>query len=124
MKCADFAGQRLLVEALHVARGQRLDRGVRVDLDERHAVALGGLADLVAGVGVGRNRGADRDGTVSREQACDEADAADVGVAILLREPEPFRQMRSHLVAVEDFDRPLPVEPLAQRFGQGALSGA
>ena len=48
VKCSNLAGQRLAVEALHVALDEHLERRLDVDLDERHAAFLGQPTDLLA----------------------------------------------------------------------------
>ena len=71
-----------------------------MDLDE----VVDPAAHLVAHRPVRRDRGGHRDDAVAGEQARDAPDAADVGVAVLLREAEPLREVLAHLVAVEQLD--------------------
>src|SRR5690606_16677003 len=71
----------LLVETLGVALLDDLERAVDEDLDER---GLAARADLVADRRVRRDRRGDRDDAVARQHVRDVADAADVGVAVLL----------------------------------------
>jgi hypothetical protein len=106
----EFAGQRLLVQPLDVAPDQRFQRAIDVNLEE----ALVLPAHLVAHLAIGRDRRRDRDHSIAREQLADVPDAPDVGVAVLLGEPQPFGQVGAHLVAVEDLD---PVPEPAQFLG-------
>ena len=62
-------------------------------------------ADVFAGGVVGRDRGADGDAAVLRDLRGDVADAADVDVAVFLREAELAREVFPDEVAVEDRDR-------------------
>ena len=62
-------------------------------------------ADVFAGGVVGRDRGADGDAAVLRDLGGDVADAADVDVAVFLREAELGGQMFPDEVAVEHRDR-------------------
>ena len=97
-----------------------VDRALDVDLDEAASAFARTSSRIVA---VGRDRGRDRDDAVAREQVRDEADAADVRVAVLLREAEALREVLAHLVAVEDLDTPAPgSSPRTVR--QRALAGA
>ena len=83
----NLAGARLGVQPLHVSFLAYVDRGIDEDLDE--VVDLS--PDLVADVAVGRDRRRDRYHAVAGEDRRHPADAADVGVAVLLRESEPLR---------------------------------
>src|SRR6185437_10442714 len=92
----DLARERLLVQALRVAvLGDLVDGRVYEHLDE--------LADLRAYLvprrAVGRDRAADRRDAVASEEIRHEPDPPDVRVAILLREPEAFRQVLADDVA-------------------------
>ena len=62
-------------------------------------------ADVFAGVVVRRDRGADGDAAVLGDLGGDVADAADVDVAVLLREAELAGEVLADQVAVEDRDR-------------------
>ena len=61
---------------------------------------------------------------VARQQPRHEADAADVGVAVFLREAEPLRQVRAHLVAVEDLHRRAPSSRARSASASVLLPGA
>src|SRR5204862_676434 len=100
-KVRDLAAQRLRVQPLLVAADELVERAVDEGLDERRLVRS---PDFVPHLAVGRNGGGDDDDAVSRQQAGNVADAADVGVAILLRKAEPLAQIGADLVAVEDLD--------------------
>ena len=97
----DLAGAGLRVEALDVALLADLDRGLDVGLDE---AAVHHLARLVADLAVGRDRGGDHRHAVAGQQVGDERDAADVGVAVLLREAEALREVLADDVAVEHLE--------------------
>ena len=96
----DLAGEGLRVEALHVAAGALLDRGVDEHLDEG-AELLDQAARRGARLDVGRDRRDQRHDAGAGEAAGDPADALDVRVAVLLREPEALGEVGAHDVAVE-----------------------
>ena len=75
---------------------------------------------------VRRDRGADGDAAVLGDFRRDVADAADVDVAVLLREAELAREVLAHQVAVEDRDRPAAeLEQLReQHVGDRALAAS
>ena len=99
----DLAGERLRVEAVHVAAGALVERGPDVDLDEG-AVLLDQRACVSACLGVRRDR-RDDDGTaVARDPRGDPAEPLDVRVAVLLREAEALREVRADRVAVQVLD--------------------
>src|SRR5207245_2682309 len=68
------------------------------------AVLLDQRARLAARLLVRRDRGDEHHRTGPRQPRRDPADALDVRVAILLREPEALREMRANDVAVEVVD--------------------
>src|SRR6266850_725861 len=92
---------RLLVEALRVARLDHVERRLDEHLDEGRVTLL---ADLVADLAIGRDRGRDRRDAVAREHVGDVSDATDVRVAVFLGEAEALREVLAHFVAVEDLD--------------------
>src|SRR5581483_9075801 len=96
----DLAAEGLLIEALDVAPLQLLDAALGVDLDE----VADESAVLVADIAVGRDRGRDDGDAVAGEEVGDEADAEDVGVAVLLAEAEAFAEVGADDVAVQDLD--------------------
>src|SRR5207244_12749520 len=77
-----------------------------VHLDELRAVLLRPRARLRAPLGVRRDRRHEHGRAVAREPRGDPADALDVRVAVLLREPEPLREVRANDVALEVLDDP------------------
>ena len=89
-----------LVQPLDVTLREHVDGAVDIDLDE----AADATAHLGPSVLVRRDRRSDRDHAVAREQLRDEADAADIDVAILFGESEPGTERLTDLVAVEDLD--------------------
>src|SRR5215208_7560716 len=111
----DLAGARLGVKALDVALLADLERGLGVDLDEplAHLVPC-----LVADVAVGRDRSGDNRDAVAREQVGDEGDAADVGVAVLLRETEALGQVLADDVAVEYLELGSAAAELLHQLGR------
>jgi hypothetical protein len=121
----DLAAPRLGVEALAVARLAHLQRGGDVDLDEG-ALLLDHLAHGAAGAVVGRDGRADGDAAVLGDLAGDEADAADVEVAVRLGEAQLAGQVLAHDVAVEQGHRAaarlhqLGVDDLGERRLAGA----
>ena len=113
----DLAGERLLVEALGVARGERVDGARAIHLAE---APPRGAALLVADLAVGADRGGDGARARARDELRHEADAANVGVAIFFGEAEPFGQVHAHLVAVERLDVQPALRDLAREHrGQG-----
>src|SRR5947209_7240080 len=117
----DLAGQRPAVQPLGVAADALVERGLHVHLDERTDL----LAHLVANRAVGRDRGRDHRHAVPREQLGDVADATDVGVAVLPREPQALGQVLAHLVPVEHFDRDAAAAQLrAHRGGERGFARA
>ena len=99
----DLAGERLRVEAVHVAAGALVERGPDVDLDER-AVLLDQRACVSACLGVRRDRRDDDGAAVAGDARGHPAEPLDVRVAILLREAEALREVRADGVAVEVLD--------------------
>ena len=96
----DLAGQRLFVEAFHVALDQFVDGAAHEHFEKALMVA----AHLVAHLAIRRNRGGNRNHAVARQQIADVADAPDVDVAIFLGKAEAFGEIGADFVAVEDFD--------------------
>src|SRR5512132_1740758 len=118
----DLAPEGLLVEPLDVALRADLDRGLDEDLDEAVAHQL---ARLVAELAVGGDRGGDHRDAVAGEQVRDERDPADVGVAVLLGEPETLGEVLADHVAVEHLDPRAAVAQLGlHQVGDGRLAGA
>ena len=93
----------LRVEPLRVAALALLERRRDVDLDE-DGVLLGERARPLPRLLVGRDRRDDDGGAGAREPRGDPADAADVRVAVLLREAEILGQVLADDVAVEPVD--------------------
>jgi hypothetical protein len=78
---------------------------------------------LVADLAVGADGGRDRARARAGDELGDETDAADVRIAIFLREAEPFREVRPHFVAVERFDVQAAPRDLSREHGaQSGLS--
>ena len=96
----DLAAPRLGVQALAVAGLAYLQRGGHVDLDEG-TLLLDHLAHGAAGAVVGSDGGADGDAAVLGDLAGDEADTADVEVAVCLGETQFAGQVLAHDVAVQ-----------------------
>src|SRR5262249_25043767 len=91
-----------------------------VDLDE----VLDQRAALVARLAVRGDRGHDRRDAVSREEVRHEPDPQDVRVAVLLREAEPFGEVRPDDVAVEELDlHAAPTDLRQQHLGERRLPG-
>src|SRR5262249_15409049 len=99
----DLSGERLRVQAVHVAACALVDRGLDEDLHER-AVLLDRRAGLGPGLDVRGDRRTDDGAALAREPRCDPPDPLDVRVAVLLREAETLREVRAHRVAVEVLD--------------------
>ena len=95
-----------------------------MDLHEDSAIALGHGAVLIADLLVGGDSGGNDAHAVAGEEAGDEADTADVSVAILLAEAKALRKVGADDVAVENLD---PAAALAERgrerLGERALAG-
>lgn len=113
----NLAGQGLLVEPLDIALDEGLERAMGVDLDE--VLDLG--ADPVAGLAVGRYGGRDGNYAVTAQNLADEADAANVDVAVLLAETETFGEMRANHVAIQNLH--LGAERAQPVFQDGADRG-
>src|SRR5438105_14002241 len=75
-----------------------------MDLDEMRRPA----PNLVAHRAIRRDRRSDGHDPVAGQHRRDPSDAADVLVAVGLREPEPLRKVLAHLVAVEQLDLAAP----------------
>src|SRR5262249_44562979 len=106
---------------LHVARLERVEVALGVDLEE----AADLLALLVAHLPIRRDGRGDRDDAVAREELRDVADAADVGVAVLLAEAEALAERRAELVAVEQLDAHAALEQIVlDALGERRLAGA
>src|SRR5262249_50257040 len=87
---------------VHALWGPRLpDRQRRVHEDLDEAIRPDHRPPLVARRPVRADRRAHRDAAVADDLGGHEADAKDVGVAVLLAEAEPAREMRADHVAVE-----------------------
>jgi len=106
------------------AAGELVDRAAGVDLHEAAALSLDGGAHLRAHRPIGRDSGDDHRHPVAGQQAGDETEAADVGVASFLGKAEIAVQGGADLVAIEDFDL---ASGLSQRggqpFGDSAFAG-
>src|SRR3954452_1720928 len=98
----DLAFERLLVQAFDVTARALLDGCRDVHLDERSPL-LDELARLPPGLFVWRDRRRDHGRAVTRQPRRNPTDPLDVGVAVLLGEAEPLREMRAHGVAVQVF---------------------
>src|SRR5260370_893127 len=108
----DVAGERFAVQALDVALGQGVDGAAHVDLDETGRLR----PHLVADLAIRRDGGRDRHAATADDEPRHVADAPDVGVAVLLGEAQAFREMSSHLIAVEQLDMAAVTgEPRGQR---------
>src|SRR5690606_11242962 len=83
----DHAGARLRVKALAVAFLADFERGRDVHFDETTR-RLDHLAHFAARAGIRRDRRADGDAAVLRDLARNKADAANVDIAVFLREAE------------------------------------
>ena len=94
------AGERFLVEALHVALDEFVDRASHEHFEE----ALVLVAHFVANVAIGRDRRGDRDDAVAREQVAYVADPPDIDVAILFGKTESLGEIGADFVAVENLD--------------------
>ncbi len=120
----DLAGERLLVEALHVALRALLHRGCDVHLHER-APLLDHLASLLPRLLVRRDGRGDDRAALPRQPRGDPADALDVRVAVLLREAEALGEARADGVAVEVLDdEAAPVELGPDEMRDRRLPGA
>src|SRR5215210_2976902 len=98
-------GERLLVEALHVALGADLKRGVDEDLDE---VLPDVAPDLVADLLERRDGGDDYPDPVAGQEVGHEPDPQDVGVPVLATKAEALGKVGAHDVPVEDLDLAVP----------------
>src|SRR5882762_7853599 len=115
----NLAGNRFLVEALDIA----LDEGVERAADEHFDETGRFRPDLVAHLAVWRDRSGDGNAPVSRHEPRDVADAADVGVAILLGEPQSIGQVGADVITVEHLDVATPPRNLLfQRVRDRRLS--
>src|SRR5829696_1126402 len=101
----DLTPEGLLVKALHVAPGALLDRRVDEDLHERPEL-LDHVSGLLARLLIRGNRRDENRGTLAGQARSHPADALDVRVAVLLREPEALRKARPDDVSVEVLDEP------------------
>src|SRR5215203_4958528 len=120
----DLTGERLRVEALHVALGASIDRRIDVNLDEATEL-LNHLSRLGPGLGVRRDRRHDHGAALPGEPGGDPADALDVRVAVLLREPEPLREVLANRVPVQILDDPSATLELgADDLGDRRLSSS
>src|SRR4029077_5018863 len=99
----DLTLECLLVETLDVAARALLDGRGDVHLDGG-APLLDEVPRLLPRLLVRRDRRSDHCGAVSGQARGDPANSLDVRIAVLLREPEPLRQVRAHGVAVEVLD--------------------
>ena len=122
----DLAAAGLGVEALAVAALALLERGGDVDEEERAAGLVDHGADLLAGLVEGGDGADDREAAVAGDLGGDPADAADVGLAVRLREGQAGREVAAHDVAVEGGDGAgaLLEDAVHQRLGQGGLAAA
>ena len=104
----DLAAAGLGVHALRVPPLADLEG--RVDVDQDETVVTDHGAALVAGRLVRAHGGADHRAVMTDDLRGDEADAADIGVAVLLAEPEALGQVRADDVAVQQGDGPPPLQ--------------
>src|SRR5882762_11055401 len=80
----DLPGQRPAIQPFGITADALVERGFHVHFDKRADV----LAYLVSDRAIGRDRGGDHRHPIPREELRHVADAADVGVAVLAREPQ------------------------------------
>jgi len=87
-------------------------------------VALNQIATLLTNRLVRRNGGADGDHTVAREQIADEADAANVDIAILFTKAQPLAKIGANDVAIQNFNSIATLFELGfQQIRECALAG-
>ena len=122
----DLAAAGLGVEALAVAALALLQRGGHVDEEEGAAGLVDHGADLLAGLVEGGDRADHGQAAVAGDLGGDPADAADVGLAVLLGEGQTGREVAAHDVAVERGDGAgaLLEDAVHQRAGEGGLAAA
>src|SRR5688572_29324377 len=112
---------RLGVETLHVARFANFLRRSDVDLDE--PVRAHHRPHIVARGTVGAHRGADHNAIVLDDLGRDEPDPPDVGVTVLTREAESFRQVCADHIAIQHREPPPALPQLdRERFGDSRLA--
>src|SRR5690349_4868934 len=117
----DLAGDGLLVETFHVAAGHHLERALHVNLDE----IVNARTQLLAHRPVRRNGGHYGDCAIAGEQFADEADAADVSVAIFLAEAQALAEVLAHHVAIQHLNfRTGVTQAFFDDRGDGALARA
>ena len=98
----DLAGQRPLVEALHVARDEHAGAAGR--RRPRRTRRSRRAPPSRASRGTGRRRPPGRTTPLRAQEMRDEGDARDVDVPVLAREAEPLGEVGAHDVAVEELD--------------------
>ena len=114
----DLSATRLLVESLDVSLLAHRQRAVDIHFKE----AADELARALPRPAVRRDRGRDRDHARPVLEQREVRDPPDILVAVFPREPEPRRQPRPDLVAVQDHDRKAAgPDPRLEEAGQGAL---
>src|SRR5690606_4708424 len=116
----DLAGASPGIETLAITPLALLEWGGYVDEDEV-AVLADHLADLASRLGERRDGRAHRDPAVPRNLSGDEADPADVQVAIGARESEARGKQMPNDVAVQQRDGSAPV--LDERLDESASDG-
>src|SRR6202040_611142 len=108
-------------ETLDVPQNESLELRLGENLHERDPFLGGEATDFLPGRQVGGDgRGGGRD-SVAGQDARDVTDPAHVGIAVLFRELELGREIRSDLVAVQDFDGTLFLQVQGERRGERAL---
>src|SRR5207237_6882892 len=84
-KIRDLTANRPGIQAFGIAADQLLETAVNEHFDERGVMRATHLLPCFA---VRRDGGNDRNDAVARQEPCDESEASDILVAIMLREAE------------------------------------
>lgn len=129
-KVLDLASPRLLIQALGVALLRDLNGDIDIHLDEckRRIAALAAAVGVqvardLAVSNVRRDEAGQGDGGAVGEQLGDLGDAADVLVAVRLREAQVLVEPEAHVIAVEPVRRVAQVqEVLLERGRDGGLA--
>src|SRR6185312_7047104 len=117
----DLARERALVKALGITARQDFNGALDIDFQK----SFDRRARLIAGAAIWGDCGDNNGHTVARQQSGNEADPADVGVAVIAAETESLRKMLADDVAIEQLHaRPALTQPGNEAFGQRRLARA
>jgi len=99
-KARNLSGSGFAIEPFHISLLASSERRIHIDLKE----ICNARAHFIPTLSIRRDRGNNRNNTVTAQHLCDKSDASNIFVPILPAEAEPAGQMLTDLISVERFD--------------------